>query len=104
LREKRSHDRFPIELELVLVHQGERHRAQTKDVSLGGMFVHTSAPLRFGAELEVELAIAALKYEGKLPAIVRWQRGDGLGLAFRSLRARDVHAFNLLFKSGQTTK
>jgi hypothetical protein len=98
LREKRSHDRFAIELELVLLYGGERHPGRTRDVSLGGMFVHTAAPLRFGTEVEVELSIARLRYEGVLPAVVRWQIKDGIGLAFRSLRPRDVRAFHQLFK------
>ncbi len=98
MQDQRSHDRFPIQLDVVLMHKGEEHAAQTKDLSLGGMFVHTKAPLRFGMEVTLRLKVPSLKYEGELPAVVRWVRADGVGLAFRSLRARDVHAFNQLFK------
>ncbi len=99
MQDQRSHDRFPIKLDVVLVHKGEEYRAHSKDLSLGGMFVYTNAPLRFGAEVALRLAVPRLRYEGELPAVVRWVREDGVGLAFRSLRARDVHAFNQLFKS-----
>jgi hypothetical protein len=82
----------------VLVQGEARHPGQTRDLSLGGMFVHTLAPLRFATEVELHLSLPALKYEGQVPAIVRWIDGDGVGFAFRSLRARDVHALNQLFK------
>lgn len=65
------------------------------------MFVHTVAPVRFATEVTVQIAIASLKYEGEVPAVVRWLSPGGVGLAFRSLRARDVHAFNQLFKSSR---
>lgn len=65
------------------------------------MFVHTVAPLRFATEVTLQIAIPSLKYEGEVPAVVRWVRPGGVGLAFRSLRARDVHAFNQLFKSSR---
>ena len=97
--EKRSHDRYAIQLDIVLVQGEAHHPGQTRDLSLGGMFVHTVAPLRFATEVTLQLAIASLKYEGEVPAVVRWISQGGVGLAFRSLRARDVHAFNQLFKS-----
>lgn len=96
MREKRSHDRFPIELELTLVYEGELYPGRTKDVSLGGMFVHTAATLRFGAELDVRLELPKLRYRGVLPATVRWHKAEGIGLSFRSLGPQDVRAFNQL--------
>lgn len=82
----------------MLLHEGKEYVGETGDMSLGGMFVHISSPLRFGAEVTLKLKIAEAKYEGELPMFVRWTKSDGVGLAFRSLRARDVHALNLLFK------
>lgn len=82
--------------------QGEaRHAGTTRDLSLGGMFVHTEAPVRFATEVTLQIAIASLKYEGQVPAVVRWLSPGGVGLAFRSLRARDVHAFNQLFRTSR---
>jgi Tfp pilus assembly protein PilZ len=98
LQEKRSHDRYPIPHSVVLVHDGKEYVGETRDMSLGGMFVHMTSPLRFGAEVTLKIEIADAKYKGELPMFVRWTRGEGVGLAFRSLRARDVHALNLLFK------
>ena len=99
--EKRSHDRYAIQLDIVLVQGETRHAGTTRDLSLGGTFVHTVAPLRFATEVTLQLTIASLKYEGEMPAVVRWNSPGGVGLAFRSLRARDVHAFNQLFRSAR---
>jgi len=101
LQEKRSHDRFAIQLDIVLVQGETRTSGQTRDLSLGGMFVHTAKPMRFGSEVTLLISIPRLKYEGEVPAVVRWNSQGGVGLAFRSLRARDVHAFNQLFKTAE---
>lgn len=98
MHEKRSHDRYPIKHSVVLVHDGKEYTGESRDMSLGGIFVHISSPLRFGAEVTLKIEIPDAKYKGELPMFVRWTRGEGVGLAFRSLRARDVHALNLLFK------
>ena len=34
-----------------------------------------------------------------VPAVVRWQKPDGVGVQFGQLRARDVWALNQLFRS-----
>ena len=99
MQEKRSHDRYSIQLDIVLAQGEMRHAGTTRDLSLGGTFVHTSAPLRFASEVTLLISIASLKYEGEIPAVVRWISQGGIGLAYRSVRARDVHAFNQLFKT-----
>jgi hypothetical protein len=98
VQEKRSHDRYSIQLPVVLLHGGNEYPGETRDLSLGGMFVHMRSPLPFGSDVTLKLALPESKYEGELPMIVRWTRGEGVGLAFKSLRARDVHALNGLFK------
>lgn len=99
MQEKRSHDRYSIQLDIVLVQGDARYAGTTRDLSLGGMFVHTTAALRFATEVTLQISVASLKYEGEIPAVVRWNSQGGIGLAYRSLRARDVHAFNQLFKT-----
>lgn len=98
MHDQRSHDRYPIKHSVLLIHDGKEYLGETRDMSLGGMFVYISAPLRFGAAVTLKIKIAEAKYEGELPVFVRWTKTDGVGLAFRSLRARDVHALNSLFK------
>ena len=98
MQEKRGHDRYNIALPVEILIDGKTHPGKTRDLSLGGMFVYTDAELAFAANLDIRLAMPAQKYEGVLEAVVRWRSGGGIGVAFRSLRARDVHALNALFR------
>ncbi len=98
--DQRSHARFAITLEITLIFAGERYRAQTRDVSLGGMFVYTDAKLPFKADLLVELTLPALKEQSTFEATLRWHESGGVGLSFKSLRAREVWALNQMFKKG----
>lgn len=98
MQEKRGHHRHNIALPVELVADGKTYQGETRDLSLGGMFIHTDAEFAFAANLDVRLAIPTLKYEGVLPAVVRWRSEGGVGVAFRSLRARDVHALNRLLR------
>ena len=97
--DKRSHARFPMTLELTLIVAGERYSAQSRDVSLGGMFVYTNVRVPFGANVTVELRLPALKDDIKLEAIARWHQDGGVGLSFQSMRAREVWALNQMFKT-----
>jgi Tfp pilus assembly protein PilZ len=98
LIEKREHARYAIELDVELVDETGRHPGKTRDLSIGGMFVSTSERLRFGSDIVVALILPALKERTALAGTVRWQTSEGVGVQFRSLRARDVWALNALFK------
>lgn len=97
--DKRSHARFPVSLEITLVCAGQRHRAESRDVSLGGMFVYTDAKVPFGADVEVVLRLPAMKEEITIQAVARWHQNGGVGVSFKSMRAREVWALNQLFKT-----
>lgn len=98
--DKRSHVRFPLHLEVTLICGGERHSAQSRDVSLGGMFVHTDAKLPFFGKVELRFTMPGLKEESVVEGVVRWHEQNGVGVSFDSLRAREVWALNQLFKKG----
>lgn len=97
--DKRSHARFPVSLEVTLICGGERHRAESRDVSLGGMFVYTKAKVPFGADVEVEFFLPALKDRISIQAVARWHQDGGVGVSFKSMRAREVWALNQLFRT-----
>lgn len=97
--DKRSHARFPMSLEVTIVVAGERYRAESRDVSLGGMFVFTDVKVPFGANVGVMLKLPALKEEISVEAVARWHQDGGVGLSFKSMRAREVWALNQLFKT-----
>jgi uncharacterized protein (TIGR02266 family) len=99
LVDKRSHARFPVSLEVTVTHAGEHHHGQSRDVSLGGMFVYTDAALPFGASVTVQLRLPALREDVAVEAVVRWHQDGGVGLSFKSMRAREVWALNQLFKT-----
>ena len=62
-----------------------------KDISLGGAFIETDIPCRFGERILVRLTLARGKREMALPGIVRWTGRDGIGVQFGRLGARDTH-------------
>jgi hypothetical protein len=63
------------------------------------MFVYTEARVPFGSTIEVQLKLPALKEEIKVEAVARWHQDGGVGVSFKSMRAREVWALNQLFKT-----
>lgn len=84
---------------MVVIHEGQRIECVTRNVSLGGMYLLSDQPLAYGAEVQVEVFLPALREHATIDCIVRWEKPDGMGVQFGSLRAREVWAFNQLFKS-----
>lgn len=96
--DKRSHARFTASLDVTLIYQEQRYSAHSRDVSLGGMFVYTDAPIPFGASVYVEFSLPSLKSARCIEATARWHQEGGVGLSWKSLRAQEVWALNQLFK------
>lgn len=74
-----------IELEL---EGGRRVSGVALDVGLGGMFIESVEVPAYGSELTVLISGGALR----LPATVRWSSGNGMGVQFGLLGARETHA------------
>jgi uncharacterized protein (TIGR02266 family) len=99
--ELRRYQRAPIDVPVELSAKGSSERAsgRAKDISLGGMYVVTDAVLAFGAELVVHVTLPGQRAPFALPAVVRWVRaGDGMGLQFGLVGARETHAITELTK------
>ncbi len=96
--ELRRHQRTPIDVAVEFLAKGskERFSGRAMDISLGGMFVETSTPAAFGAELVLHVLLPGQKAPLALPAVVRWTRADGMGLQFGLLGARETHAITAL--------
>ncbi len=62
------------------------------DIGLGGMFIEAVESLAYGASLEVILPGSSIR----LPATVRWSSGNGMGVQFGLLGARETHAVTTL--------
>jgi type IV pilus assembly protein PilZ len=92
--EHRRYTRAPLDVPAEFVAKGgkERVACRAKDVSLGGMFLETGAPLAHNAALVVYVTLPGEKGAFALPGIVRWTRPDGMGVQFDLLGARETHA------------
>jgi type IV pilus assembly protein PilZ len=99
--ELRRYHRAPLDCPVEFVPKGgqEPVKGRAKDISVGGMFVETEVPLAFGLELVVHLTLPGQKSPFALPAVVRWSRaGEGMGVQFGLLGARETHAITELTK------
>lgn len=96
---QRVHARHARKLAVTIVHEDHEYEGVTRNLSLGGLYMFTDARLPFGTDIQVRLELPALDRPAILPAVVRWQKPDGVGVQFGQLRARDVWALNELFAS-----
>jgi type IV pilus assembly protein PilZ len=93
--EHRRYQRTPIDLPLEFTHSESKERTpgRATDLAVGGMFVQTSNPATFGAEIVLFVMFPGERRTLELPAVVRWTRpGQGMGLQFGLLGARETHA------------
>src|SRR5436305_1406272 len=86
--ELRAVHRLAVELEI----EGQSVSTLARNVSLGGIFLETEAPLREGAQVRLRFTVPAQREPIVTIAEVRWLEKDGVGLRFVGLRARDVWA------------
>jgi hypothetical protein len=93
VQEKRSHYRKSVGWE-VQFSVGEQAPVNgvCRDLSLGGMNVHTDAPARFGARVTLHVRLHGMSDIRKLPGIVRWVKDGAMGVQFGLLGARDTYA------------
>ena len=91
---KRQHDRLPITLEVNYNTEMEFLNSSTRNICVGGMFIHTMYPLPEGTEMNVRFAIPEISMEFSSAAKVVWaaipSRGDdagesGMGINFINL-------------------
>lgn len=87
--ELRRFTRAPLGVALFFVErddpESEFVEAVGRDVSLAGMFVETSTPAAFGAEVIVHLTLPGSREESQIAARVRWTTPEGMGLQVGSL-------------------
>lgn len=81
---------------MTILHEGAEYHAVTQNISLGGMYLVTEAPLKYGAEVSLRFRLPTLKEQTECTGTVRWKKDDGLGVQFGSLRALEVWGLNQL--------
>jgi type IV pilus assembly protein PilZ len=92
--EKRKFPRKPVDLSAAVFVAGrsEALRGRLRDLSVGGAFIFLPTSLPFGANVEVQIDFPPPSGPMTLPAVVRWSNGDGVGVQFGLLGARETHA------------
>ncbi len=95
---RRVHERYDRRLKVDVIHGDGEIETVTRNVSLGGMYLITEAALPYGTPVKLRFYLPALREDVTIEATVRWQKDDGLGMQFGSLRAREVWGLNQLFK------
>ena len=91
--EQRRYARAPINSPATFSVKGKAGKAEglAKDVSVGGMFIETTTPAGFGAEVIVLLMLPGAADIVALPGVVRWVRDGGMGVQFGLLGAVETH-------------
>lgn len=93
VEEKRRHARAPIDIPLLFQVKGRsRERSGIgKDISVGGMFIESDEPQKFGAELLIRIRLPGSDQSLLLRGIVRWETSKGMGVQFSLLGALETH-------------
>jgi hypothetical protein len=95
---RRLHERFDVELPVMVVHADGEIPGATVNVSLGGMLIKLERSVAYGSNVTIRVELPALKEPAVLPAVVRWDRDGTIGVQFNGLRAKDTWALNQLMK------
>ena len=102
MQEKRAYARKSIEVDVTCVMDtGGTFAGQSKDISLGGMFILAEEVPSFGDSVTIELTLPGASATLKLPAVVRWadKRAGGFGVQFGLLGARETHAIATVIRT-----
>jgi Tfp pilus assembly protein PilZ len=101
--EQRRYARAPIDtpLSFSVKGQSDDREGVGKDISIGGMFVETSAPAGFGESVVIHVSLPGSDEILALPGVIRWVRNGGMGVQFGLLGARETHVITeITRKSG----
>ena len=101
---RRIDPRYERQLDVEVVSEGKKHTSRTVNISLGGMFLDSAAPLEIGATVQLRFALPTQPEPVEVAGDVRWvvkREGShsGIGIRFQGLRARDVWALNQFFQT-----
>jgi type IV pilus assembly protein PilZ len=101
---RRTDPRYARRLEVEVLVGEDRQVATTRNISLGGVFVETTAPLPLQTRLQIRFRIPTQSEPIEVGGEVRWvepgggEQPPGMGIRFQGLRAREVWALNRFFQ------
>ncbi len=72
--EKRTSTRYQVEIDMLVICEGQETAARTLNLSLGGGLIHapTPTPLRVGQQVQISFHVPELAAPLKASAYVRW--------------------------------
>ncbi len=101
---RRVHERYDCDLDVTVHYGGREIPAKAANVSLGGMYLVMAEQIPYGAQVKLRFRLPALKEFTESTTVVRWNKPDGIGVQFGSLRALEVWGLNQLFKTLTPTR
>lgn len=102
---RRIDPRYDRQLEIEVLFEGKKQISQTRNISLGGLYLESTSPLPIGTTVQLRFQLPTQPEPVEVSGDVRWVikkgAGDqsGIGIRFQGLRARDVWALNRFFQS-----
>jgi hypothetical protein len=97
VQERRKHVRKAVSIPVALL-LPDRVEVESRDLSLGGIFVSVDRLLPYGSKLTVALKLPGLTEETQVEGTVRWAQGNGMGIQFGLMGARETAALLTLLK------
>jgi uncharacterized protein (TIGR02266 family) len=102
---RRIDPRYDRQLEIEVLFEGKKQISQTRNISLGGLYLESPVPLPIGTTVQLRFQLPTQPEPVEVAGDVRWVikkgAGDqsGIGIRFQGLRARDVWALTRFFQS-----
>ena len=96
---RRVHERYECDLDVTVYHGDRVIAAKAANLSLGGMYLLMDEQIPYGTQVKIRFRLPVLKEDTEAVTIVRWNKPDGVGVQFGSLRALEVWGLNQLFKT-----
>ena len=105
--ERRAHERFPLTVEVTHTSEHNFFTGFMEDISEGGIFVATHAPVEIGDKLELTFSVPGMPGNCTLVCRVRWLRAynpdsnetiPGMGLSFDDLPGQAKEAIDRFIK------
>ena len=95
---RRTSTRHDVSFSATITISGTQRHAKLINLSLGGALVETGTTHALGERMQIAFGVPTADEPIEVGATVRWADGNGVGLQFDGLRARDVWALNEYFK------
>lgn len=95
---RRTQTRYDVDFPASVTVDDFTYEVTLQNLSLGGAFVtyHDRPPM--GQRVQIAFTIPIEDHRIEVGGAVRWGTGEGIGIQFDGLRARDVWALNKYFE------